>query len=304
MSSELAALRRHLHGRELNLIVPRLGALGQAKVEGRRAEEAALAALAQLDARVAAAEAALDAARQSSQTTDLAELVSTAEGLRARASGLVAFMTERARGIERDRAAAVDRDVVSSLEAEAASLNDQLAGTDREAQELLPLEVELETAQDDLALQVEQVEAALAEAVGDALAAERAGEVRAELAARLRAVEQVGSELARTRTRAEALAGRKARLEEEVGRSDSLARQCADRDEMLSAAAGTAAGRLADAEQALAGAQEARRAVDAERHRWSARAEALAQALDEARARAGPAAWPGSRAWWARWSSS
>lgn len=193
---------------------------------------------------------------------------------------------------------------MSSLEAEAASLNDQLAGTDREAQELLPLEVELETAQDDLALQVEQVEAALAEAVGDALAAERAGEVRAELAARLRAVEQVGSELARTRTRAEALAGRKARLEEEVGRSDSLARQCADRDEMLSAAAGTAAGRLADAEQALAGAQEARRAVDAERHRWSARAEALAQALDEARAHAGPAAWPGSRAWWARWSSS
>lgn len=287
VSSELAALRRYLHGRELNLIVPRLGALGQAKVEARRSEEAALAALAQLDARVVAAEAALDAARQSSETTDLAELVSTAEGLRARASGLVAFMTERARGIERDRAAAVDRDVVASLEAEAASLNEQLAGTDREAQELLPLEVELGMAQEDLALQVEQVEAALAGAGGDALAGERAGEVRAELAARLRAVEQVGSELARTRARADALAGRKARLEEEVDRSDGLARQCADGDEMLSAAAGTAARRLADAEQALAGAQEARRAVDAERHRWSARAEALAQALDEARARAG-----------------
>jgi chromosome segregation protein len=287
VSSELAALRRYLHGRELNLIVPRLGALGQAKVEARRSEEAALAALAQLDARVAAAEAALDAARQSSETTDLAELVSTAEGLRARASGLVALMTERARGIERDRAAAVDRDVVASLEAEAASLNEQLVGTDREVQELLPLEVELGTAQEDLALQVEQVEAALAGAGGDALAGERAGEVRAELAARLRAVEQVGSELARTWARADALAGRKARLEEEVDRSDGLARQCADRDEMLSAAAGTAAHCLGAAEQALAGAQEGRRAVDAERHRWSARAEALAQALDEARARAG-----------------
>ena len=154
VSSELAELRRYLHGRELNLIVPRLEALSQDKAEGRRSEEAALAALAQLDTRVVAAEAALDAARQSSEATDLAELVSTAEGLRARASGLVALMTERARGIERDRAAAVDHDVVASLEAEAASLNEQLAGTHQEAQELLPLEAELGTAQEDLALQV------------------------------------------------------------------------------------------------------------------------------------------------------
>ncbi len=284
MSSELAELRRYLHGRELNLIVPRLEALSQDKAEGRRSEEAALAALAQLDTRVVAAEAALDAARQSSEATDLAELVSTAEGLRARASGLVALMTERARGIERDRAAAVDHDVVASLEAEAASLNEQLAGTHQEAQELLPLEAELGTAQEDLALQVAQLKAALAGGGGEALAGERAGEVRAELAARLRAVEQVGSELARTRTRADVLAGRKARLEEEEGRSDALARQCADRGEMLSAAAERAAARLAGAEQALATAQEARRAVDAERHRWSARAEALSQALDEARA--------------------
>ena len=192
-------------------------------------------------------------------------------------------MTERARGIERDRAAAVDHDVVASLEAEAASLNEQLAGTHQEAQELLPLEAELGTAQEDLALQVAQLKAALAGGGGEALAGERAGEVRAELAARLRAVEQVGSELARTRTRADVLAGRKARLEEEEGRSDALARQCADRGEMLSAAAERAAARLAGAEQALATAQEARRAVDAERHRWSARAEALSQALDEAR---------------------
>jgi chromosome segregation protein len=247
----------------------------------------ALASLAHLDAGVVAAEAALDAARQSSEATDLAELVSKAEGLRARASGLLALMTERARGIERDRAAAVDSDVVASLEAEAASINEQLVGTDHEAQELLPLEAELGKAQQDLAFQVAQVESALAGAGGGALAGARAGEVRAELAARLRALDQVGAELARARARADALTGRKARLEGEVERSDALARQCAERDEMLSAEAEMAARRLAAAEQALAGAQEARRAVDAERHRWSARAEALAQALDEARARAG-----------------
>src|SRR5581483_7544709 len=43
---------------------------------------------------------------------------------------------------------------------------------------------------------------------------------------------------------------------------------------------------LAAVERALA-AEEARRAADAERHTWVARADALAQALDEARTRAG-----------------
>jgi chromosome segregation protein len=287
VTSELVALRRYLHGRELNLLGPRWSALGGAKAEARRSEEAALAALARLDARVEAAEAALDAARQGSEATDLAELVSTAEGLRARASGLVALMTERARGIDRDRAAAVDQDVVASLEAEAASLYEQLAATGPEAQDLLPLEAELEAAEEDLARQFAGLEAALAEGGGGAVAGERAGEVRGELAARRRAVEQVDAELLRVGDRAAALAARRARLEGEVDRSAALVQECEARAEGLSATAATTARRLAEAEQQLVAQQEARRAVDAERHRWTARAEALAQALDEARARAG-----------------
>ncbi len=287
VTSELMALRRYLHSRELNLLVPRLSALGAARAEARRAEEVALAGLARLDARVSAAEAGLDAARRSSEATDLAELVSVAEGLRARASGLVALMTERARGIERDRAAAVDRDVVASLEAEAASLYEQLAGTEGEARALLPFEAELVAAQDDLEVQVADFETALAEGRGEAGAGERAGEVRAELAARRRAVEQLDGELVRARGRADALAMRRARLEEEVSRAEVLAGEAAARAEMLSSASSLTSGRLAEAEQALAAAQDARRAVDAGRHRWAARAEALSQALDEARARAG-----------------
>ena len=42
LTSELVALRRYLHGRELNLLVPRLSALGTAKAEARRSEEEAL----------------------------------------------------------------------------------------------------------------------------------------------------------------------------------------------------------------------------------------------------------------------
>src|SRR5689334_14403290 len=45
---------------------------------------------------------------------------------------------------------------------------------------------------------------------------------------------------------------------------------------------------MAAVEEALA-AEEARRAADADRHTWVARADALAQALDNARARAGAA---------------
>ena len=48
-----------------------------------------------------------------------------------------------------------------------------------------------------------------------------------------------------------------------------------------------ASGRLALAQRAMASAEEARRGADAERQRWAARAEALSEALDEARARAG-----------------
>jgi chromosome segregation protein len=284
---ELVALRRYLHGRELNLLGPRLSALGGAKAEARHSEEAALATLARLDAQVGAAEASLDAARRGSEATDLAELVPTAEGLRARASGLVALLAERGRGIDRDRAAAVDRDVVASLEAEAASLGEQLAGTEQEARDLLPLEAELEAAEQDLALQVADVEATLAEAGGEAVAGERAGEVRAELAAQRRAVEQLDAQLLRTRGRADALEGRRARLEEEAASSEALAQESGARAEVLSSAAEMAASRLDESERALVAAQEERRAVDAERHRWTARAEALAQALDEARARAG-----------------
>ena len=69
------------------------------------------------------------------------------------------MLAERTRGIERARAAGVDSDVVSSLEAEAASLEDQLLSTAREAQELLPLEVELTVAEEALSRDMADVEA-------------------------------------------------------------------------------------------------------------------------------------------------
>jgi len=154
---ELNDLRRHLYGRELALLGSRLGSVAATRAELSRSESVSLSQLAALDASVMAAESALDEGRRSSSHADLAELVSAAEGLRARAAGLVALLGERSRGVERQRAAAVDADVVASLESEAASLEDQLAAAEAEAEALLPLESEVSAGEEALALEVARV---------------------------------------------------------------------------------------------------------------------------------------------------
>jgi chromosome segregation protein len=305
---ELVALRRYLHGRELGLLGSRLGAVATARADLARSEDEAMSSLARLDASVVTAEAGLDAARRDADVADLGELLPAAEGLRARAGGLVALLAERTRGIERARAAGVDSDVVSSLEAEAASLEDQLFSNGHEAEELLPLEVELSMAEEALNRDVAEVEAlsdrhlgALSDGpaqpqeegraegrelpAGDA--GQRAGEVRAELAALTRAAEQAEAELRRASERSLALAARTERLSDEVSSSEALIAEAGSTGSALAASVEQAGAQQASAERALASAEDERRAADAERHKWSARAEALSQALDEARARAG-----------------
>jgi len=306
--AELVALRRYLHGRELGLLGSRLGAVAAARADLGRSEAEALSSLARLDASVVTAEAGLDAARRDADVADLGELLPAAEGLRARAAGLVALLAERTRGIERARAAGVDSDVVSSLEAEAASLEDQLFSNGREAEELLPLEVELSMAEEALNLDVAEVEALSDRHLGAlsngpaqpqedgraegrelpaGVAGQRAGEVRAELAALTRAAEQAEAELRRASERSLALAARTDRLSEEVSSSEALIAEAGSTGPAVAASVEQAAASQASAERALASAEDERRAADAERHKWSARAEALSQALDEARARAG-----------------
>ena len=118
----------------------------------------------------------------------------------------------------------------------------------------------------------------------------RAAEVRAELSALHRGAGQTEAELRRVEARAEVVAARRARLEEEIAASGVVVdepHQAAGGFPAVAPTVDEQARQMALAEEALARAEEARRSADADRHRWSARAEALAQALDEARARAG-----------------
>ena len=212
--SELDALRRYLSGRELSVLGSRMVALGATKAGALEVGGEDLSRLAHLDAQVVSVESSLGSARREAEVADLAELVSTAEGLRARASGLAALLAERGRGVERDRLAAVDHDVVLSLEAEAASLKEQLALTELSAQELLPVEAELAAAETALERESREL-GAQGPGPGHQRAAQRdaEGQVRAEIASLRRATELSGVEMRRLTARQDAVDGRQARLQ-------------------------------------------------------------------------------------------
>ena len=115
----------------------------------------------------------------------------------------------------------------------------------------------------------------------------RAAEARGELAALRQGLERGEAELARATSRRTTLAEKLERLGVEADRLRAEA-------EAAEAAEAPLVARLAEAEAArvaaeaqVAEADAALREADGERHAWTARAEALALALDEARSRAG-----------------
>ncbi|MDQ2726142.1 MAG: AAA family ATPase, partial [Actinomycetota bacterium] len=156
--TELEALRRHLAGRELATIEARLAGAAQGRSELGRSEAELRHALGDLDFRVVADEAELSATTDAQRSADLAEALSRAERLRAKAQGLQAVLTERNRSVGRDLGAAADTGVVASLEAEAASLRARLEGTESDAVALGPEEAEVGEAESALALERAEVE--------------------------------------------------------------------------------------------------------------------------------------------------
>ncbi|MCU4183778.1 chromosome segregation protein SMC [Acidiferrimicrobium sp. IK] len=283
---ELTALRRYLAGRELAAIEARLAGGLRSRSELGEQEAALRGALARLDADVLQAEAAVNEARRRQETADLGDAVSHAEGLRARARGLTALLEERRRGVARALESAIDQDVVASLEAEAAALVDQMAAAERDAELLVPDEQELLEAEAAVAEEAAEVEARWG-AQNRSGPGDPTAEVRAELRALRSAVERARGELRRLDARNDGVDQRAGRLDAEVVRLRQVLDECDDAGPALDAAVAAGAAALAEAEAASTAAEDARRSADGERHRWDARAEALAQALDEARARAG-----------------
>ena len=279
--AELQGLRLHLAGRELSSLRSRLAVTKSRKAELAADESALKASLAQLDGAVIATEAQLSAMGGH----DVSDALVRFESLRERARGLAAVLAERRRNLERERNATVDQALIATLEAEAARLADELTNVEADAVALAPDVESLAGSEASLAREREAFESEWA--AGVTPPSSRAAEIRGELAALRAGVERGGGEIARIRQRLDVLAQKAARLDEEGAR---LRGELAEAEEAEAGLAST----FAEAEDAHAraveiavAAEEARRAADADRHTWVARAEALAQALDEARTRAG-----------------
>jgi chromosome segregation protein len=265
---ELQGIRLFLAGREISTLQGRLEAVARTKVELDRADADLRTALARLDTDVSVAEAGVSAQRGD----DLGDSLLRYEGLRERARGLAAVLAERRRSVERELAAAVDEDVVASLEADANRLASQLQEVEADAAAVLPQADELAAAEAALAAERAAFEAQWGEGAAPPVTSE-AAEVRGELAALRSTAARGRSEVERTESRLAALTERAERLDAEIGQR---------RAEVVDADA---------AEQPLAADVEAAEAVlkaaEEDARTWTARAEALALALDQARARAG-----------------
>ena len=271
LTDELRAIRLHLTGREIANLTERLGSLGEKRERFGAEEAVAREQAGRLEAEVAESEAALSDLPADS----LGDAVATAESLLARARGLGALVTEKRRNIDRSLAALADAGVVETLTAEAAKLRADLAGAEEESALLAPRQAELDAIEETLADRRAELDPA-----GDLPARKAAVEARAELAALAGAVARTEAEQARLEGRREPVRRRLARLAEE-----EAAAGIEELDEAPLVAALESA-RLAReaAEQQASEADEARRAADADVHRWTARADALDAALGDLRA--------------------
>jgi chromosome segregation protein len=289
LEEELHALRLHLAGRELAALSERLRVAASARDECRAEAEMLKEQLVAIDAAVERATAELSSRDDEDLVTGLART----EGLSERCVGLSQVLAERRRSLERALIAAADVDVVSSLEADAARLSEQLVEAEEAAAEFAP----------ELAL-LDSAEADLAEAarslmhLGDESEVRSARQAHTVAAARLeqtlKALELDGEHLARLNENKEATQRRLAVLR-------------AERDD-LEGELGRQAGAIAELERALEEwestwhqaerllqAAEDRAAVARRDHdRADARAESLSGALHELQGTAGRQALSGA----------
>ena len=278
--AELNALRLYLAGRELTERRQRLTASAAQRAELSANEQRFRSELAAVDIAMMSAEAKMSAIGD-----DLGDALPRYESLRERCRGLLALLAERRRSIERDRSSALADDLVASLEAERAEVRLQLVGIDQAATALAPEVEQLVEREERLVVEQKAYDDERHEFSPDTTG--RAAEIRGQLRAIKGAVERSERERSKLNDKATSIHNGRA---DKVLRVETLTAELA----VLATAASELTQQLADAEAAAAEAEqirfvaaEATQAATTEVDRWSARAEALGLALDQARAHAG-----------------
>jgi len=279
--AELTALRLYIAGRQIDELRTRLEKAMAAKADLAREAQELKGRLAHLDAEVTRAEAELSARGADDVGDDLVRF----ESLRERARGLAAVLKERARGIDRERLSFTDQGVIFSLEADAATLRQELIDAAAEVERLGPEQEAL--AESTALLEADRAAFEQRAADTDADSDGRAAEARGELIARRGGIERDTSELNRLEARLAELAATAERLDADATRRREDLDRIVEAERPLIDALEEAEHARGRAEHDLTRAEDALRRADAERHRWSARADALALALEDARSRSG-----------------
>ncbi|MCH2422581.1 MAG: chromosome segregation protein SMC [Acidimicrobiales bacterium] len=278
---ELTALRLHQAGRELTGLRTRARDEAESRSTLAAAESTHTAALTRFDAEVVAAEAEL-AARGGD---DLGDRLVRLEALRERGRGIRAVLVERLRGLERDRSVLVSQQVVVGLEAELERSEAEMVRLNAEAEELAPEAERLALAETELAADRAAFEMDWSEGV-PALGG-HAAEARGELGVLRASVTHAETERERLAARLAALDEASGRLEAEADRLRGELSVGETAEEPLVAEVAVAESRAHEAAVRRNAAWERVVAAEAEVRTASARVEALALALDEARSRAG-----------------
>jgi chromosome segregation protein len=280
--AELRALHVFVAGRELSTLKRRLGDVVAGKAERRNEERLLTGRLSELDLSVMAAESELGTLGGS----EVGDVLARAQALRERARGQLALLTERRRGVDRERAAFVDQGVVASLEADAARLRSDIDALAGEGEALAPDIAALADADAELAAAHEAFEAQWG--AGVAASSGRASEARGELGTLQRVLDRADVDAEKAQQRVANLRAKLERLDAEAARAaDQVASAPPEAD--VSAAVAAAGAARGAAEEAAGSTEQRRDAARAERDTWTARADALAQALDAARSQAGAA---------------
>ena len=240
--------------------------------------------LSKLDTDIIALESDLSA----QGAVDLGDALARLEGLSQRASGADDLLSERLRGIERERQATIDGDVVAAMRAEVSQLGEQLSEVDGLVAGLGPQQDELQQAEQSLDHDRSAFELAISSVSGDGTeAAAGAAEVRGELAALRNSIESANSELSRIGARSESLATKEDGLKgRAVDEREILDVAVQFETQLVSSADESAAAHL-DAQERLTKLRDDRAEADAVYRACEARVLALTEALSSARASAG-----------------
>ncbi|MCP4223690.1 MAG: chromosome segregation protein SMC [Actinomycetia bacterium] len=281
LAEELLNLKIHLSGRQLRSLTSRLEGSQRGRRESNQREHELTSTLASLDATVLDSEAHL----ASLGASDIADVSGRARSLRERIRGQRNVIAERRRRLEGELQSAVDEGLVANLEAESAKLEGELRAATHESRALRPEfahqeEVEARLSSEQLSFDTEW---------GDELAPKptKAPEMRAQIEAMEQADRRSRADMGRLDSDLQAVAARVARVTEEQRLATETLERLQIENPRLEHGLDASTAQASRAEADLEERTEQRRQADDESSRWQARRDALAQALDDARSRAG-----------------